>query len=408
MEHLAIVGAGPAAGTLVRTLRQQGHDGPIDLVGEEPCPPYERPPLSKAVLRGEAEPGDARLPVADGDTTAWHLATRVAALDTERGRLRLDDGCELAWDRLVLATGARPNRLPVPGEGLAGVHYLRSAADAERIRAALRPAASVAVVGAGFIGLEVAASARSAGCEVTVLEADETILSRVLPGAPGGEVAAVHRDRGVRLETGARVSALEGSEAVERVRLADGTAVAADVVVVGIGVTPATELAEQAGIAVDDGILTDARGRTSAPGVHAIGDCARSYLPRYDARVRLESHRNALLQAESVAHELLGAGADHDPVPWLWSDQFDWTLRVAGFPRAATRQVRRGAVADGAVLHLGYDGERLVGAAAFGNSAAAARDLRLAQRMIESGRHPAPEQAGDESLSMKQVWKGAA
>jgi 3-phenylpropionate/trans-cinnamate dioxygenase ferredoxin reductase subunit len=297
----------------------------------------------------------------------------------------------------------------VPGAQLDGVHYLRTAADAERIRTRLNPGSAVTVVGAGFIGLEVAASARAIGCEVTVLEAAESILSRVLPDDLGTDVATMHRDHGVRIDTGACVKALEGSEAVERVRLGDGSSVTADAVIVGVGVAPNTELAEAAGIPVDDGILTDARGRTSTPGVYAIGDCACSYRPRCNAHVRLESHQNALLQAESVAHELLGRGADHDPVPWLWSDQFDWTLQVAGFPNAASRFVRRGAAVNGSVLHLGYDDrDRLVGAAVFGNTPAAARDLRLVQRMMEAGRDPDPERVGDESVSMKKIWKGAA
>jgi 3-phenylpropionate/trans-cinnamate dioxygenase ferredoxin reductase subunit len=315
------------------TLREEGYDGTVVVIEAEPGRAYDRPPLSKQVLAGTWEPGDARLPV-DVDTLEvdWERGRRATGLDLSGGRLSLDDGRRIAFDGLVIATGATPRRLP-GGEAMAGVHVLRTMEDCLAIRADLEASPGrVVVVGAGFIGSEVAATCRQAGHEVTVVEALAVPMERILGADLGSLTADLHREHGVRVRLGVGVEALEGGDRVERVRLSDGSVIDADVVVVGIGVTPSTGWLEGSGLALDNGVVCD-ETLLAAPGVVAAGDIARWPNARFGEVMRVEHWENALEQGAAAARRLLagdGPGERFEPVPWFWSDVYDHKIQLAG------------------------------------------------------------------------------
>lgn len=359
---VVIVGAGHAGGSAAALLRQNGYAGPITLVGEEPLAPYQRPPLSKAWLKGEVGAADLLLrPAAfyDERDIALRLSTRVTAIDPVARSVTLDDGARLSYDTLILATGSRLRRLPAPGADLPGVLELRSAADAERIRAALGPGRRLAVIGGGYVGLEVAASARALGAEVTVFEREPRLLARVASPELSAYFADLHRAHGVRVETGAGIAALEARDGrVGAVTLDDGRRFDCDVAVVGIGALAESSLAAAAGVDCNDGIVVDDACRTSIDGIHAIGDCTRRPVPRYGRSLRLESVPNALEQAKQVAAHLSGKPAPKVEAPWFWSDQYDTRLQIAGMAFDVERTVVRGDPGAGkfAVFHLGAGG----------------------------------------------------
>ena len=307
--HVAIVGAGHAGGSAAAFLRQYGWSGPITLLGEEPCPPYQRPPLSKAWLKGEATAESLALrPAAFYEQQSVTLLTsvRVAAIDRMGRKLALSGGETLAFDRLILAVGARPRRLPLPGFGRPGVFELRNQADAEALKSALRPGRRIAIVGGGYIGLEVAASARALGAEAVVVEQEARLLARVACPAVSDFFLDYHGVRGVGFVLGAAVASVRGDDTIEAVTLADGREVPCDLVLVGVGAVPNVELAGAAGLACEDGIVVDGSARTSDPAIHAIGDCARRPLPLYGCSARLESVPNALEMAKQAAADLTG------------------------------------------------------------------------------------------------------
>ena len=408
MEHVVIIGAGQAGGRTARALREQGFEGDITLIGEEPLLPYERPPLSKAVLKGEASVDDVML--ADEDAYRQHNITfrancRAEALDVDARSVRLNDGASLTYDHLVLTTGGVAKSLPIPGGDLDGVHLLRTAEHAVAVGAELKEGARLAIVGGGFIGLEVAASARQRGCTVTVLEGFERILARSLPAETAADVASVHADKGTEIRTSVRIASFRGGPRVEAVVFEDGSELAVDAVVVGIGIAPDVRLAEEAGLAVDNGIVTDEFGRTSKAGVYAAGDCAAAFMPRYGRHVRLESYQNANLQPANLARTIRGEERVYDPVPWLWSDQYDWNLQTAGFPNEFDEVVSRGSVAEGAVVYFSLKDGELRGVAGLGQGAAIARDVRFCQMMMERGVSPKPEQLADPGVQLKDLLK---
>ncbi|MCX5251631.1 FAD-dependent oxidoreductase [Streptomyces sp. NBC_00201] len=330
-----IVGASLAGAKAAQALREEGFDGTLILIGEESERPYERPPLSKGYLMGE----DAReqIYVHPPQWYAEHdidlrLGTAVTALDPAPHEVTLADGSRLGYAELLLATGSAPRRLSVPGAELDGVLYLRTVQDSDRIKEAFSSASRVAVVGAGWIGLESAAAARAAGVEVTVLERAELPLLHVL----GREVAQVftdlHRDHGVDLRFGVQVTELTGSAGtVDGVLLSDGTRIDADAVIVGIGIMPNIGLAQAAGLKVDNGILTDERLRASVPGIFAAGDVANAFHPLLDRRIRVEHWANALHQPETAAKAMLGREAAYGRVPYFFSDQYDLGMEYAGY-----------------------------------------------------------------------------
>jgi NADPH-dependent 2,4-dienoyl-CoA reductase/sulfur reductase-like enzyme len=334
LEQVVVVGASLAGLRAVEALRRQGYAGRIVVIGAEREPPYDRPPLSKDVLAGTWEPARTALRKPEDYErlgAEWRLGVAATSLDLA-GRAVLTGAARVPFDALVIATGAAPRRLP-GAPPLEGVHVLRTLDDCLAIRAAMDAGARVAVVGAGFIGGEVAATARGRGLDVTMIEALPVPFERQLGGEMGARVVALHRDHGVDVQLGVGVAGLEGSGRVERVRLADGSAVAADLVVVGIGVAPATRWLEGSGLAVADGVVCDEHCRASAPGVYAAGDVARWKHPGYSESLRIEHWTNATEMADAAVASLLageGPCAPYAPVPYFWSDQFDVKIQLAG------------------------------------------------------------------------------
>jgi 3-phenylpropionate/trans-cinnamate dioxygenase ferredoxin reductase component len=332
-ETHVIVGAGLAGAKAAEALRAEGFEGRIVLVGDEPEAPYERPPLSKDYLRGESPRESARVHeegfYADHDIELV-LGTAVTEIDRGARAVVLDTGERLPYDRLLLATGSEPRRLSVPGAELEGVHHLRTFADSDAIAAALQPGARAVVAGGGWIGMEVAASARQKGLEVTIVELEDVPLSRALGREAGLLYARLHRRHGVELHTGVAVTRVEGEGRVERVVLADGRALDADLLVCGLGAIPRTALAEQAGLLVDNGVLTDASLQTSDPHVFAAGDIANAEHPFYGRHIRVEHWANALNQPEVAVKAMLGKPATYDKLPYFFSDQYDVGMEFRG------------------------------------------------------------------------------
>ena len=344
-----IVGASLAGAKAAETLREEGFDGRVVLVGSEDERPYERPPLSKDYLRGEV--GREKVYVHDDGFYAEHdvelrLSRTAVSLDTTNAQLELDNGETFSYDRLLLTTGAEPRRLEIPGAELDGVFYLRSVQDSDGLRERLDRDGAVVVVGAGWIGAEVAASARQRGLDVTVVEPASVPLERVLGTDIGAIYRDIHVDHGVRMLTGTGVEAFEGDGKVERVRTSDGRVVDCDFVVVGVGVQPRTELAAEAGLAISNGILVDERLRANAPGVFAAGDVANALHPFYGEPVRVEHWANALNQAPAAARNMLGQSVAYDRLPYFFSDQYDVGMEYSGYARGCDRVVVRGDPAD--------------------------------------------------------------
>ena len=339
-----IIGASHAGAQLCASLRQEGWDGEILLLGDEPGLPYHRPPLSKTYLAGKSTMDD--LLIRPAEFYAKHDITfrvgRVASIDRHAHSVTLTDGEHISYDKLALCVGARPRQLPIAGAELAGVHYLRDAADIEAIRSSVSAASRVAIIGAGYIGLETAASLRKLDVHVTVLESAERVLQRVTAPEVSAFYSRVHREEGVELRTGVAISAIEGDDHVRGVRLADGELIEADVVIIGIGVVPNTELAEAAGLAVDDGVIIDHHAVTSDPDIVAAGDCASHFMTRYDRQLRLESVPSAGEQAKVAAATMCGKVKTVTALPWFWSDQYELKLQIAGLNAGYDDVVLRG------------------------------------------------------------------
>jgi 3-phenylpropionate/trans-cinnamate dioxygenase ferredoxin reductase component len=362
-ETHIIVGASLAGATATATLREEGFDGRVVLIGAEEHRPYERPPLSKDYLRGEA--GRDKLYVHPDGFYADHdlelrLGSTAVELDTSGRTLTLDDGDRLGYDRLLLATGAEPRRLSIPGAELDGVLYLRSVDDSDALRERLDAGGSVVVVGAGWIGSEVAASARQRGLDVTVIDPLSVPLERVLGAEIGAVYRDIHTDHGVRMLMDTGVAAFEGDRKVERVRTSDGSELECDFVVVGVGVQPRTGLGAEAGIAVDDGVVVDARLRTGADGVFAAGDVASAHHPLYGERIRVEHWANALNQGPAAARNMLGRDAPYERLPYFFSDQYDVGMEYSGFARSWDRVVVRGDPAAREFIAFWMDGDRVL------------------------------------------------
>jgi len=360
-SRIAIVGAGQAAAQAVETLRKRGHTGAISLIGDEALLPYQRPPLSKKFLAGTLERD--RLLIRHAAHYADHgvdmrLGFAAVRIDRERRRVEIADGSAVEYDRLLLATGSHPRRLVVPGAELAGVHYLRSVADVDRLRGELAPGRRAVIIGGGYIGLEVAATCREAGLEVTVLEAADRVMNRVVAPIVSNFYQDEHARRGVQVQCAVGLTALiaadamsgpveahqaaVGAQRVAAVRLADGREIPADFVLVAVGVLGTDALARDAGLDCDHGILVDEYCRTSDPHIFAAGDCARHPSIHYGLRVRLESVDNAFEQGASAALNMLGIATVHDKVPWFWSDQFDLKMVIVGLAVGYDEMIVRG------------------------------------------------------------------
>ena len=397
MERIVIVGAGQAGAQMAATLRAGGHEGPIVLVGAEPEPPYQRPPLSKAYLLGEM--ARERLHLRPGRSYAENgvelrLGAPATAISLAERTVTVG-GEALPWDRLALTTGADPVRLPEScTAGLGGVHVLRSMADADALAPEIREGRRLLVVGGGYIGLEVAAVAVARGMRVTLVEMRHRILQRVAASETSDWFRALHRARGVEVLEGVGLDALLGDGRARAARLTDGREIPVDLVIAGVGVRPAQGLAAEAGIACDDGIVVDEMGRTSAEGVWAAGDCVS--LPLEGRRVRLESVQNAIDGAEAVARNMLGAGAPYVPRPWFWSDQYDVKLQIAGLSAGHDRVAVRSSGAGRS--HWYYGAGRLLAVDAMN----APRDYMVGKRLIEAGRSPEPS-AVEQSAEVKAL-----
>ena len=356
--RIVIAGAGHAGGSAAAFLRQYGWKGGITLVGEEPNAPYQRPPLSKAWLKGEATAESLALRPARfyaKQAIELRLGTQVTAVHRASRQVTLSDGSLLGYDRLILALGARPRALPLPGAELAGVMALRGTRDADALQAALGPGRRLAVIGGGYIGLEVAASARTLGAEAVVIEREPRVLARVAGHTLSTFLEAQHRARGVVIMTGVQVAAIEDEGgAAAAVRLADGTRIPCDTVLVGIGAVPNVELAQAAGLDCAGGVVVDLAARSSDPAIHAIGDCTQRPLPLYGRTGRLESVPNAIEQAKQAAADICGRAPPPPEVPWFWSDQFELRLQMAGLAFDAHEVVVRGGTDEPgfAVFHL--------------------------------------------------------
>jgi 3-phenylpropionate/trans-cinnamate dioxygenase ferredoxin reductase subunit len=403
-RHVVIAGAGHAGGAAAAMLRQLGWQDRITLIGEEPLPPYQRPPLSKAWLTGEATAESLALkpaPFYPGANIDLRLDCRVTGIDRDAKAVTLSDGTALPYDILILATGARPRRLPLAGGDLTGVLELRSAADADRLKAALRPNAALAVIGGGYIGLEAAASARALGASATIIERESRVLARVACPILSDFFQSFHRTRGVSIEVDAQVAGLEGAAGqVTGVRLGDGRLIACDAVLVGVGAVPNEELARDAGLTCDGGIVVDLAARTDDPAIFAIGDCTRRPLPLYDRMGRLESVPNALEQAKQAASLICGKPAPQPEVPWFWSDQYDLRLQIAGMPFDTAEIAVRGDVASAkfALFHLTADG--IVQAVEAVN---ASTEFMGGRRIIAKRKALSRARIEDMSVSMQQL-----
>jgi 3-phenylpropionate/trans-cinnamate dioxygenase ferredoxin reductase component len=362
-ETHVIVGAGLAGAKAAETLRSEGFDGRVVLVGAEDERPYERPPLSKDYLRGEA--GRDKVYVHDEGFYADHdielrAGRTVTRLDTSSSEVELDSGERLRYERLLITTGAEPRRLSIPGADLQGVHYLRSVQDSDALRERLDHGGALVVVGAGWIGAEVAASARQRGLDVTVVEPLAVPLERVLGAEVGRIYRDVHADHGVRMLVGTGVDAFEGDTAVERVRTSDGLEVECDFAVIGIGVEPRTQLASQARLPVDDGIVVDEHLETGVPGVFAAGDVASAQHPFFGERIRVEHWANALNQGPVAARNMLGQSVAYERLPYFFSDQYDVGMEYLGLARSWDRVVFRGDPATREFLAFWMVGDRVV------------------------------------------------
>lgn len=399
-ESIVIVGAGQAGAQAVATLRSEGFDGSLVMIGDEVYPPYQRPPLSKAYLAGTFE--RERLFLKPDSFYAEAkceliVGTKVAAIDRAHRRTSLGDGRTFGYDKLLLATGSRVRHIAIPGAELAGVHYLRNIADVDGLRPAFVEGARLAIVGGGYIGLEVAAVAAKRGLEVDVFESLDRVMARAVSPQVSALYERVHREAGVRLHLQMGVEGLEGSKRVEAVR-AGGKFYPADLVLVGIGILPNVELAKNADLACDDGIVVNEFAETADPAIFAAGDCTR-HVGRDGHPVRLESVQNAIDQAKHAALAMLGKRTPYREVPWFWSDQYDLKLQIAGLAWPTDRTVLRGdpAARKFAVFHLREDRVAAV------EAVNAAPEYLVGRKLIADGAKIAPERLADTNIPMKSI-----
>jgi len=400
-QAFVIVGASHASVQAIDTLRREGHQGPIVLVGDELHLPYNRPPLSKKFLSGELERERLLLRSPrfyEQARVEARLGVQVTAIDCGARRLRFGDGGELTYDRMLLCVGSRPRLLEMPGHDLGGIHYLRTIADVEAIRADLQGARRLVVVGAGYVGLEAAASARHLGLDVTVLEMADRPLNRVVAPLLSEFYLGRHEREGVHIHCGTSVTAFEGDGRVRAVVCSDRT-YPADIVIVGVGILPDVSLAAAAGIRCENGVWVDEQCQTSDQNVWAAGDCTNHPSVRYGRRVRLESVDNAVEQGRVAATNMCGGQARHEHVPWFWSDQYDVKLQIAGLSQGYDEAVLRGDPQSGSfALYYLAQGELLAVDAV--NSP---RDFMTGKRWIAERKHPDAAKLGDTSIDLKTL-----
>jgi 3-phenylpropionate/trans-cinnamate dioxygenase ferredoxin reductase component len=400
MERVVIIGGGQAGCQAVATLRAEGFAGAITMVGDEPFAPYQRPPLSKTYLMGTMERDRLFLkPDAFYEQAQCQTITGVPAVSINRdaGEVSLADGRALGYDKLLIATGSRVRKIKIPGADLSGLHYLRSIADVDALRPAFQSAKTLAVVGGGYIGLEVAAVARKYDLSVTVIEALDRVMARAVSRPVSEFYEKVHREAGVVFHMNTAVEGFEGREHLTGVR-AGGRVFAADIALVGIGVVPNSEIAQDAGLECEDGIRVDKFCATADPAIFAAGDCTRHH-GRGGDLIRLESVQNAIDQAKHAALAMVGKPTPYGEVPWFWSDQYDLKLQIAGLAKPDDRIVMRGDPASRkfAVFHLRD------GAVVAVEAVNAAPEYMIGRKLIADAAHVAPERLADTAISMKNI-----
>lgn len=398
-----IVGAGQAGSELAAELRTQGHTGRVVMIGDEAGLPYKRPPLSKGFLTG-AIPAEQLLirnaAVYEKNNIEFIGSTSVTSIDRSAKTVTLSDGQTLAYDKLALTTGGRARPLPVMGAELGNVLSLRSQVDAERIREQLVAGHRLVIIGGGYIGLEIAAVAIKAGLTVTVLESAPRVLARVTAPEMSAFYTRVHREAGVDIQVGVQIAALENDgKAVSAVILADGNRVAADVVIVGIGLIPNTELATAAGLAVDNGIVVDEYGQTSDPDIVASGDCANRPSPLLGGRVRLESVPNAMDQARHAARLLVGQPKAYDELPWFWSDQYELKLQMCGLSSGYDQVVIRGSTESRAFSTFYLKEGRIIAA----DAVSQLKDFGMMKKLVGARATVAADRLADTALALKDL-----
>lgn len=403
MDKLVVVGAGQAGGRAVEAARKAGYDRQLTLIGGEPLPPYERPQLSKDALLDVAVPLAMQFP---GDFFKANdielvTGTTATAIDRKRQSVRLSDGSDIPYDKLLLTTGAKVRDLNLPGRALQDIFTLRTAADARAISDRLQTTENVAVIGGGFIGLEVAAAAVRRGCRVTVLEFADRLMARAIPAQVSRIFADLHTQHGVDLRLNTAAERFEGGESVTHVVTAQGDMIPANLVVIGVGIDPETELAETAGLRVDNGIVVDAFCCTSDPNIYAAGDAANQYNPTLGRHIRLESWQNAQNQAIAAARNMCGDPSPFGEMPWFWSDQHDVNLQLCGAPDAWDYKYIRGDLAARDGILFQYDNDRLTGALSINR----ARDMRLIKRLMDAGKSPPIGDLIDDNLPLRELLK---
>jgi 3-phenylpropionate/trans-cinnamate dioxygenase ferredoxin reductase subunit len=400
MNHVLIVGAGQAGASLAAKLRALGYDGALTIIGEESAPPYQRPPLSKGYLLGELAPERLYLRAASFWTEqkiTLRLGECVTAIDRTTKTVSVG-GEHIPYSILALTTGARPRQIPASiGGKLQGVYCVRTLADVDGMAPEFRQGRKLLIVGGGYIGLETAAMGAKLGLEVTLLEMAPRILQRVAAAETSDYFRTVHAAHGVTILESVGLDRLTGESHVSGAVLSDGSAIATDFVIVGVGIAPLTLLAEEAGLAVENGISTDQFGRTSDPHIWAAGDCAS--FPYKDGRIRLESVGNAIDQAERVAENMLGAGAPYEARPWFWSDQYDVKLQIAGLNTGYDQVVTRGD--RNAVSYWYYAGDKLIAVDAMNDAHA----YMIGKRLIDMGKSPETAVIADPSSDLRRLLK---
>lgn len=403
MTHIVVIGAGQAGSSLVAKLRKNGFEGDITLIGAEQVLPYQRPPLSKAYLLGDMALERLFLrpqKFYDDLNITLKLGQSVSAIDAGAKTVTLGDGAVIAYDQLALTTGSNPRRLPAAiGGDLAGVHVVRGLADVDAMAPAVVQGARALIVGGGYIGLEAAAVAAKKGVQVTLVEMSDRILQRVAAPETSDYFRALHRGHGVDIREGIGLDRLTGADGqVTGAILSDGSKISVDFVVVGVGITPATALAEMAGLTLNNGIEVNAQGHTSDPSIWAAGDCA-SFLFN-DSRIRLESVPNAIDQSECVADNMLGAGQEYVAKPWFWSDQYDVKLQIAGLNTGYDRIITRKGEGQ-TVSFWYYCGDKLLAVDAMNDP----RAYMIGKRLIEAGKSPDPAVIADVDSDLKALLR---
>jgi 3-phenylpropionate/trans-cinnamate dioxygenase ferredoxin reductase subunit len=400
---IVIVGSGQSGGWAAQTLRKEGYAGKVVLIGDEPHYPYERPPLSKAVLSGEATAESTHLIKSDAFEKLgldWRPSVRVTSIDRVGRKVLLSTDESIHYDKLILCNGGRARPMNIPGAELPGLFTLRSIDDAQALSKALLPGKKIVVVGGGWIGLEVAATARKKGMEVTVVEAMPRLCERTVPPEISEYLARLHSRHGTQLILGASVARFaRNAEGMLVATLSDGRELLCDAVVIGIGLIPNDELARDAGLECDGGIVVDAQCRSSDPDILAAGDVASWHCRWAGRRKRLESWQNAQEQGIAAARSALGIDVHHQPLPWFWSDQYDTNLQIYGMPDSSHRVVARGDLQSDSFVLFYLEGDQI--RSALGPNAA--RDLRFARRLIESRKSVDPELLADTRVAMAKL-----